>query len=228
MRIRLSATLTLTSLLLGLIGFSSPVDAEIFRFISPDGTVHYSNVPLDSRYRPFAPRPDVGFSKLRSPTKPDRAAFDRFIDTAAEKYRVDPALIRAVVKAESNYNPQAVSTAGALGLMQLMPRTAQDLSVGNPLDPEENIRGGVQYLRYLLNRFAGDTTLAVAAYHAGERNVDRHGGIPPIVATQEYVKRVLKFHQRYRDAMPASERAIYRVTAGDTVLYTTTPPGVIR
>ncbi|MEO6665340.1 MAG: hypothetical protein ABIO65_01025, partial [Nitrospiria bacterium] len=106
MRTRLSVTLTLTSLLLGTIGSPTPAGAEIFRFISLDGTVHYSNVPLDSRYRPLAPRANVGFSKLRSPAKPDRAAFYRFIDTAAEKYRVDPALIRAVVKAESDYNPR--------------------------------------------------------------------------------------------------------------------------
>lgn len=217
-----------TGCLLGGLLACPPVQAEIFKFIGPDGTVHYSNVPVDSRYRPFTPPSNIGFSKLRKLSKPERSALYRLIDTAAQEYRVDPALIRAVVKAESDYNPKAISSAGALGLMQLMPRTAQDLAVKNPFDPEQNIRGGVQYLRYLLDRFKGDTTLAVAAYHAGEQNVDRHGGIPPIVATQEYVKRVTKFHQRYRDTQPAPQKAIYRVQSGDAVLYTTTPPGLVR
>jgi soluble lytic murein transglycosylase len=207
----------------GLVG-PSQSHAEIFRYLAPDGSVHYSNVPVERGYRPYKIRSDVGFSTLRSVAKRDRTRFYRMIDDTALKYRMDPALVRAVVRAESDYDPRAISSAGALGLMQLMPGTAQDLAVSNPFDPEENVRGGVQYLRYLLDRFNGDTALALAAYHAGEQNVDRHNGIPPIEATQTYVKRVLKFHKGYLRTMPGLDAAIYRVQAGDAVLYTTTPP----
>jgi soluble lytic murein transglycosylase len=202
--------------------------AEIFRYLAPDGSVHYSNVPVEKGYRPYTIRSDVAFSRLRSMSHRDRSRFYGMIDDTALKYRLDPALVRAVVRAESDYDPKAVSSAGAQGLMQLMPGTAQDLSVQNPFDPEENVRGGVQYLRYLLDRFNGDTALALAAYHAGEQTVDRHNGIPPIEATKTYVKRVLNFHKGYRRTMPAQDAAIYRISSGDAVHYTTTPPDQTR
>lgn len=226
---RCSAVLTVLMIATAL-GIAAPrtARAEIFQYRAPDGTIHYSNVPVDGRYRPYTVRSDVGFTALRSTPADDPSRFHRMIDKTALQFRLDPALVRAVVKAESNYDPRAVSTAGALGLMQLMPGTAQDLDVKNPLDPEENVRGGAQYLRYLLDRFNGDTALALAAYHAGERTVDRHNGIPPIEATQAYVKRVLTLHKRYARTMPQAESAIYRVRAGDAVHYTTTPPTRIR
>ncbi|MEW6682609.1 MAG: lytic transglycosylase domain-containing protein [Nitrospirota bacterium] len=202
--------------------------AEIFRYMAPDGSVHYSNVPVERGYRPYKIRSDVGFTALRSTAKRDRTRYYRLIDDTALKYRMDPALVRAVVRAESDYDPRAVSSAGALGLMQLMPGTAQDLAVANPFDPEENVRGGVQYLRYLLDRFNGDTALALAAYHAGEQTVDRHNGIPPIKATRTYVNRVLKFQKGYLRTMPQVDPAIYRVQTGDAVHYTTTPPTPTR
>lgn len=198
--------------------------AEIFQFTAQDGTVSFSNVPVDTRYRPFSISPDVPFSKARPLSQDERNRFFRLIDAAAQEHRIDPALIRAVVKAESDYNPTAISPAGALGLMQLMPGTARDLDVKNPFDPEENIRGGVQYLRYLLDRFEGSVPLAVAAYHAGGQNVDRHGGIPPIPATRDYVKRVMMLHKRYLGTAPKADQAIYTVRSGNAVLFTNTPP----
>jgi len=210
-------------MLAGLLAVAQDARAEIYRFVAPDGTVHFSNVPVDKRYKPFAASGRT-FSSLRSASPDQRRNLYRLIDDTARQFDVEAALVRAVVRAESNYDPRAVSPAGALGLMQLMPGTARDLAVANPLDPEENVRGGVRYLRYLIDRFQGDTTLAVAAYHAGERNVDRHGGIPPIKATRSYVKRVLTFQKHYRERLPRSERAIYTVKADDSVLYTTTPP----
>lgn len=218
------------ALLLALPLLASPGQgrAELFHYTDPDGTVHFSNVPVDHRYRPFALPSDTPFSQLRTMAPEERARLYRLIDTAARTYRMDPALIRAVVKAESDYNPKAISSAGALGLMQLMPATARDLDVKNPFDPEQNVRGGVQYLRYLLDRFEGSVPLAVAAYHAGEQTVDRHGGIPPIAATQDYVKRVMTFHKRYLTTTPTVDRTIYKVRSGDSVLYTTTPPVVSR
>ncbi|MFV8817751.1 lytic transglycosylase domain-containing protein [Haliea sp. E17] len=129
------------------------------------------------------------------------SAFKDIIDTTANEFGIDPALVRAVIHAESAFQSNAKSRAGALGLMQLMPDTASDMGVADPYSPQENIQGGVRYLAWLLEKNHGDTTLATAAYNAGPGAVERFKGIPPYEETEVYVKRVKILHARYRDAL---------------------------
>ncbi len=126
------------------------------------------------------------------------SSYHRIISSTSKKYRIEPSLVYAVIQVESNWNSQAVSRRGAIGLMQLMPATAQDMNITNPFNPEENIEGGVRYLRYLLDRFNGELSLTLAAYNAGPGKIEKHRGIPPITETQKYVKRVLSlYHDKH-------------------------------
>lgn len=123
--------------------------------------------------------------------------FDELFNEIARTYNLDPKLLHAIAKVESNYNPRAVSPKGALGVMQLIPSTARLVGVSDPFDPRENIHGGARYLKYLLDKF-GDLTLALAAYNAGPKAVEAYGGIPPYAETQRYVRSVLSLYQRLK------------------------------
>lgn len=169
-----------------------PASADVYSYVEPDGTIAFTNVPTDPRYR-----------KLRTETPPKRLNLqardlERIIARHALRYRLEPALLQAVIKAESDFDPAAVSKAGAVGLMQLMPQTAARLDVRNPYDPDDNIAGGARYLRELLDRFRGNLPLTLAAYNAGEQMVERHQGLPPIDETRRYVSKVLRFYQGFR------------------------------
>jgi soluble lytic murein transglycosylase-like protein len=126
------------------------------------------------------------------------------IDETARKYKLLPALLRAVIHTESSFNPKAVSPKGAMGLMQLMPATARYLGVDDPFSPYDNIKGGARHLSYLIGRYNGNLAYALAAYNAGEEAVRRHGGIPPFEETKNYVRKVLDLERRYRLALSAS------------------------
>ncbi len=134
--------------------------------------------------------------------------FHGIIIQVAGRYKVDPHLIRAIILAESGYNPKAKSKKGARGLMQLMPSTAKSLGVEDIYDPEENIDGGVRYFRSLLDRFDGDVQLALAAYNAGSRHVRNYEGVPPFKATRRYIKKVLKFHKKFKMQKTAGSRRL--------------------
>lgn len=147
-----------------------------------------------------AAAPTTRLAKERKPTPDSGQAspYHQLIQEAAAREQVDPALVRAVVRAESNFNPRAESPAGAKGLMQLMDGTARSMGVTNPFDAAQNIAGGVRYLRQLLQRYKGDVTLALAAYNAGPGAVDRYGAVPPYAETQQYVRRVLQHRDQAR------------------------------
>jgi soluble lytic murein transglycosylase len=196
---------------------------EVYHFIDRDGVLHFTNVPTDSRYKRLMIS-ERSINNLQSFVSPQqRSLILSTIEKSAEKFNVEPALVKAVVKAESDFNPMAISSAGAMGLMQLMPSTASRWSVDNPLDPVENIWGGVRYLKHLLDLFDGHLPLALAAYHAGEERVQQHQDIPPIPATQEYVHRVLKYYKKYQGPR-ATRTTIYKVSlpTGE-VIYTDNP-----
>jgi len=124
--------------------------------------------------------------------------YHSIIIEAANRYQVDPAIVKAIIMAESSYNPKAVSKKGAKGLMQLMPKTAAELGVKDSFNPVYNINGGVQYYKKMLNQFNGDVKLALAAYNAGSRKVKKYQGIPPFKATRYYIKKVFKYYQYYK------------------------------
>lgn len=140
----------------------------------------------------------VVHSKARYHSGVTNLELEQAVIHASKQYRVQPALLLAVIKAESSFNPTVISKAGAVGLMQLVPETAIRHGVRNLYDANENITGGAKHLRYLLDRFHGNTRLALAAYNAGERKVDRYGQIPPYKETQDYVKKVLVYYRGYK------------------------------
>jgi soluble lytic murein transglycosylase-like protein len=164
------------------------------------GVVHFTDRPTNRQFQAVAFEPrglSSGIRFTRASVQPgDADAYDHIISAAADEHRVPAALIKAVVAAESSFDPEAVSRKGAMGLMQLMPRTATELGVERPFSAAANVDGGARYLRVLHDRY-GDWFRTLAAYNAGPSAVDRYGGIPPYRETREYVERVLTYYRRY-------------------------------
>ncbi len=186
-----------------LFALAGPVRADIYKYEDNEGVVHFTDTPTDRKFKIFMRdlqkdrklRTSFRFSTLcRNP-----AEFDPIISSLCSEYGVDRSLVKAVIHAESGYNPNAVSPKGAKGLMQLMPKTAQGLKVGNSFDPKDNIRGGIKYLRFLLDTFKGDVTLTLAAYNAGLSRVSQYGGVPPFEETRNYISKVLNYQRTYQN-----------------------------
>lgn len=173
--------------------------ASMYLCRDKSGAMSFTNAPSSGNCREHSL---ADTSRIRIPMSEAAgggpSSYDQDIRRIARRYQLDPPLIKAIIHAESDFNPKAVSRRGAQGLMQLMPETAQDLQVANPFNPLENIDGGTRYMRFLLDSFNGDLILSLAAYNAGPGLVSRTGGVPRIPETREYVNKVLKQYKVYK------------------------------
>jgi hypothetical protein len=212
---RVRPTFAVVAGLLALFAVAEPVEAgknnNYYKYRDKDGVLHVTNVPRRKgdwklwKSFPGEVAGSGGRAAGHAPPRRDPVSmgserihrYDSLVDGASERYQLPPALIRAVMHTESNYNPNAVSYAGAMGLMQLMPATATFLGVQDAFDPRQNVYGGAKFLRLLANRFNGDMVLVLAGYHAGPRNVQKYGGVPPFETTRAYVKAVLRRYYAY-------------------------------
>jgi soluble lytic murein transglycosylase len=166
-----------------------PLYADIYVYADSEGVLHFTNVPTSSNY------------KIYIREKPDKSLnsdvtrrYDSIITEAAQRHGVSFSLLKAMIKIESDFNPRAISTAGAMGLMQIMPQNIKRLKIQNPFDPRENIMGGTRYLKQMIDRFNGKLPLALAAYNAGPNTVERYQRIPPFTETEDYVDAVMKYY----------------------------------
>ena len=175
---------------------SSTLYADIYMFIDQNGVVHFTNVltSSESDYRIYVREKRDDSFGIYSANQ-----YDHFIREASELYSVSYPLLKAIIKAESDFNPRAVSKKGALGLMQLMPENIKAMRISDPFDPWENIMGGARYFRKMLDRFEGKLSLSLAAYNAGPTTVERYNHqIPPYKETENYVEKVLRYYYAYK------------------------------
>lgn len=173
------------------LSLSPQVQGDIYRYVDKNGVLHFTNIKTDGRYELYLR------ASRKAPSEYIKD-YEATILEASRRFKVELHLIKAVIKAESNFDHDAVSRKGAKGLMQLMPRTAEDMDVGDALNPEENILGGTRYLGLLLKRFKNDKVLALAAYNAGPDTVDSYNGVPPFPETKAFVERVMDYYKSYR------------------------------
>jgi len=216
-----------------LLFIASTASADVYKYIDENGVICYTDKLFGKKnqselvYKEKKAAPVVNKKIERGPGI--RTDYSHYVQKAAQKYEIEPELIHAVIRTESNGNYRAVSKKGAMGLMQLMPATANDMNVGNPFNPEENIDGGTRYLRFLLEKFNGNVTLAVAAYNSGPTTVEKYGNVPPIAETRQYVNRVFTLYNGKRSYAVSDSAAdyqdrparIYKVVLEDgTILFT--------
>ena len=207
--------------------FPAPVQAQVYKWVDEKGDLHFTDAPSDTRFHTDAGSVPRNLGKVTPAGKSVPTISDSSIESLIQKissqHGLDPELVRAVIRVESNYDPRAVSQRGAQGLMQLMPGTVNRFRVPDPFNAEQNIRGGTQYLKYLLERFRGDLKLALAAYNAGENNVDRHGGVPPFRETTSYLEKIFRIYQAPVLSFPTPTRIYRLVGSHGSILFTDTP-----
>lgn len=184
---------------------SMPSHADIYKYVDKHGRVILTDKPTHSGYKQLV-KTWKGWEEAKLPKNFDwvknQKKFDSTIRSIAKSYKLPHTLVHAVITAESSYNPNAISKAGAVGLMQLMPETAKQYGVSNRRDPRQSIQGGTRYLRYLAKLFNNDLTLMLAAYNAGEGAVKKYGNkIPPYKETRNYVNKVIKYYKKYKLSM---------------------------
>jgi len=209
MKFRIPVIVSGMALAVSMYSIRANAEDKIQAFVSPDGKVVFTNL-VDNTTHPL----QTSQSSLTADEVP--ASLRTLVDTISASNGVDPALVRAVMKTESNFNRWAVSSKGALGLMQLIPSTGRRYGVRDFFDPEQNISGGVQYLRFLLDKFNGDVDLSLAAYNAGENLVERLGRIPPIPETTVYVQRVRAVYKK-KSAPVTAPTAVASAAAASSV-----------
>ena len=206
--------------------FASSPRADIYKYVDDSGVICYTDNPIDKKADRIYKDKSSTFTDKAQETSKDPSDYHRIIREKAQTYDIDPSLIKAVIETESNWNCMARSSKGAMGLMQLMPSTANDMDVRNPYNPEENIEGGTRYLKYLLERFKGDLTLALAAYNAGPNAVEKYGYVPPYTETRQYVNKVLSIYNgngtgSHEPGNAKKPDKIYKVVLEDgSVLFT--------
>jgi len=196
----------------------------IYKYIDENGIIHFTDVPpSNSKFT------SIKFlqNRRKFTYSSSKGGYRRLAEKIARRYSVDPELVKRIIEVESGWNPYAVSRKGAMGLMQIMPKTAKELGLRNPYNPEENIDAGVRYLKYLFRMF-GDLKLALAAYNAGPAAVKQYGGIPPFYETINYVNKILYgykgFYYNYKVGRKGQRETIYKVVLKDgTILFTNSP-----
>jgi soluble lytic murein transglycosylase-like protein len=204
------ASKLLSVVVLLLMASAASANSKIYIYIDEQGVRHYTDTPDSNRYRLLVLRPQdrtVSGDRYDAQLLARATQFDAIIEHAASAAAIQPNLLRAVIVVESGFNVRALSKRGAVGLMQLMPATAARFGISDSFDPRQNIGAGARYLKFLLDRFGQDLSLALAAYNAGEDAVDRNGGrIPPFTETMAYVPRVLKIYRMLDQSRPSLAR----------------------
>ena len=193
---RKQITKIITACAIILLILANGASSDIYRYIDENGVMHFTNAPTASS-REFKLFMKEG--PQSSLSRNYRKKYDDLISKASERYGISFPLLKAIIKAESDFDPKAVSKKGAMGLMQIMPKNFKLLGLKDPFDPTQNINAGARYFRQLYDRFDGKLALSLAAYNAGPKAVDRYKTIPPYEETEEYVRRVLKFYYNYKN-----------------------------